>query len=310
MSLVAFDVSKDILEGFDGSSKLKIANTPTEIGRMLKRYPSDWSFILEPTSIYHLELAERAYKAGHTVYLVNPRAMSKFRESRSFRAKTDEIDAECLHVFGTKHVDDLRAWSPLAADVEALRRALKQYHKLTQQRVRLVQIMGKSILQEFGAALDALTALVDKIEDEAIAAAKRVDEDYFKRLLAAPGFGNYSACAFTYLFKSRNFETPDAARAFIGMDLKVKDSGKKMGKRCLTKCGDSMLRHAAGCAGRGLLNSKYGREKNLELKAQKREGPARMMIAGAKLVRIAFALHSSGQPFDPTKFKWRLDAKT
>jgi transposase len=236
--------------------------------------------------------------------------MSKFRESRSFRAKTDEIDAECLYVFGTKHAEELRPWSPLPKDVEALRTVLKQYHKLTQQRVRLIQIMRKSCLDEFDAALGALTALLDRLEKDTIAAAKRVDEGYYNRLLAAPGFGTYSACAFTYLFKGREFESPDAARAFIGMDLKVRDSGKKKRERCLTKCGDSMLRHAAGCAGRGLLNSKYGREKNLELKAHRRESPARMMIAGAKLVRIAFALHTTGQPFDPKKFRWKLDTKT
>lgn len=310
MKVLAVDVSKDELVRFDGRKRPAVLNAPKSIAEMLKQYPKDWMVVMEPTSTYHLELACRAHKAGHTVYLVNPRAMSKFRESRSFRAKTDEIDAECLHEYCLKHSDRLRPWSPLPAELERLRSLLKRYHKVVQARVKLTQTLEGYKSPEVRRALEELGALAEKLFDDAKQAAMAVDKDYFERLLKTPGFGPYSACGFVFLMGSREFESPDAVRAFMGLDLKVRDSGKKKGKRCITKFGDSMLRHAGTCAGRGLLNSKFGRDVNLNLKALGREHPERMVIATRKQIRTAYALHKSGEPFDPDKFTWRVDKKT
>jgi transposase len=310
MNVLAVDVSMAQLRVFNGKKGFDIANIDFEIDELLKRYPKDWAVILEPTSIYHMELAKRAYNAGHTVYLVNPRVMSKFREARSFRAKTDPIDAECLHEFGVNYGAKLRPWSPLPADLERLCRALKRYHKVTQARVKIAQTMQGYHCPELDKVLTTMSALLDKLMQNAIRAAKDANEHFYSRLLECTGFGPYSACAFTFLLQSREFETTDAVRAFIGLDLRVRDSGKKRGKRCLTKCGDSMLRHAATCAGRGLLNSKLGRDINLELKARKREHPERMIIAARKQIRTAWWILKSGGRFDVTKFRWALDTKT
>jgi transposase len=310
MSVLAADISKDRLCAFDGKQAHDILNQGEQIDELLRRYPKDWAVILEPTSIYHMELAERAYRAGHTVYLVNPRVMAKFRQARSFRAKTDPKDAECLHEFGLSFASRLRPWSPLPKELERLRRALKRYHKLTQARVKIVQTMRGYDCPELDRALLELGALADKLQLDAVQAARSVDEDFFERLMECAGFGAYSACALTLCLKSRPFESPDAVRAFIGMDLLVRDSGKKKGRRCLSKCGDSMLRHAATCAGRGLLNSRLGRNVNLELKARNREHPERMVIAARKQIRTAWWILKSGGRFDPEKFTWRVDKKT
>ena len=310
MNVLAADVSKDQLCGFDGKKAFQIDNADKQIDELLKRYPKDWVVIMEPTSIYHMQLAERAHRAGHTVYLVNPRVMAKFREARSYRAKTDPIDAECLYEFGLHYSYKLRPWSPLPAELERLRQALKRYHKVTQARVKIAQTMQGYSCSELDKVFLELGVLLDKLMQDAIRAAKEVNEGFYTRLLQCTGFGPYSTCAFAFLLQSREFETTDAVRAFIGMDLRVRDSGKKKGKRCLTKCGDSMLRHAATCAGRGLLNSKLGRDVNLELKARNREHPERMIIAARKQIRTAWWILKSGGSFDPRKFTWKLDTKT
>jgi len=294
----------------NGTKAFDILNNGKQIDELLERYPKDWAVIMEPTSIYHMELAERAHRAGHTVYLVNPRVMSKFREARSFRAKTDPIDAECLHEFGVNFHAKLRPWSPLPVELERLCRALKRYHKVTQARVKIAQTMQGYDCAELEKVFTEMSALLDKLMQDAIRAAKNANEDFYNRLLECTGFGPYSACAFAFMLLSREFETTDAVRAFIGMDLRVRDSGKKRGTRCLTKCGDSMLRHAATCAGRGLLNSKLGRDVNLELKARNRKHPERMIIAARKQIRTAWWILKSGGRFQADKFTWRLDTKT
>src|SRR2546423_10796467 len=88
MKVLASDVSKDNLVTFDGHKRAVHLNCPSEINTLLKGYDKDWAVVMEPTSTYHMELAERAHRAGHTVYLVNPRVMSKFREARSYRNKS------------------------------------------------------------------------------------------------------------------------------------------------------------------------------------------------------------------------------
>lgn len=310
MKVLAADVSKNELVVFDGEQIAAYLNSPVEINDLLKRYGKHWAVVMEPTSTYHMELAERAHRAGKTVYLVNPRVMSKFREARSYRAKTDKKDAECLHEFAVHFCHQLRVWEPLPKDVERLRRALKRHHKVTQARVKIAQTMEGYKCPELERVLDELGKLAEKLQEDAISAVKAVDEDYYLRLLEAPGFGTYTACAFTFIHKSRDFESPDAVRAFIGMDLHVRDSGKKRGMRCITKCGDGMLRHASTCAGRGLLNSKYGRDINIELKARGRENPERLVIAARKQIRVAFHMYKTKQRFDGEKFTWTLDNKT
>ena len=310
MKVLAADVSKHELVVFDGQKRATYLNSSAEVKDLLKRYDADWAVVMEPTSTYHMELAERAHHAGHKVHLVNPRVMAKFREARSYRAKTDEKDAECLHEFAVHFGKKLRVWMPLPEDLERLRRALKRHHKLTQARVKIAQTMEGYRCPELEKVMEGMSILVEKLQEDAICAAKAVDEDYYLRLLDAPGFGTYSACTFTFLLRSREFESPDAVRAFIGMDLRVRDSGKKRGKRCITKCGDGMLRHASTCAGRGLLNSHYGRHINAELKARGREHPERLIIAARKQIRTAFALSNTKERFDKDKFTWTLDKKT
>jgi transposase len=310
MKVLASDVSKDNLVIFDGNKRAAVLNSPSEINALLKGYDKDWAVVMEPTSTYHMELAERAHRAGHIVYLVNPRVMSKFREARSYRNKSDEKDAECLHEFGVHYGETLRPWEPLPEDLERLRKALKRHRKITQARVRIAQTMEGHTSKQLTKTMAELVKLADKLEEDAISAARAVDEDYYNRLLEAPGFGNYSACAFTFIMRSRDFESADSVRAFIGMDLCIRDSGKKRGKRSLTKCGDGTLRHAATCAGRGILNSKYGRAMNLALKAKGRQHPERLIIAARKQIRIAFALSKTTERFNPQKFTWTLDKQT
>lgn len=309
MKVLSVDVSSERLNGFDGAKKLVITNERRPIARMLKGYSSEWVLVLEPTSIYHLEIAEQAYALGMTVYLVNPRVISKFREMRS-RAKTDEIDAECLHAFCMRNHEDLRPWSPLPPALEKLRSAIKRHHKTVQIRGSLAQSLAAYPCPELEASLKELTALVERLQADAVQAAKDVDEDYYERVLEMPGVGPCCACAYTFVLRSRNFEDADAVRAFLGLELRVADSGKKKGRRCVSHLGDSTLRYIACISGRSLLNSKFGRQMNNDLKARGRHGPERAVIATRKQIRTAFALSKTSERFDPNKFTWRLDTKT
>jgi len=195
-------------------------------------------------------------------------------------------------------------------ELKRLKDALRKWFHASQMRSKLVQVFRNSQEPELQEALHALENLGAAAEKEAIARAKLVDADCYKRNVSAAGVGPYSGCALTFLLCSKEFKDADSIRAFVGLDLRVEDSGKKKGKRFITKRGDRILRHAVTCAARGLLNSKLGKPMNEELKAKGRKHAERLVIASRKILRTAFALDKQKTTFDPQKFKWGLDTKT
>ena len=177
-------------------------------------------------------------------------------------------------------------------------------------RSRLAQIWEGDSAPQAANAIREMEELAITWQKEAIALAQLVDAEGYKRNLGSAGVGPLSACCFTFLFNSKEFESPDAIRAFVGLDLKVADSRTKRGKRILTKRGDRILRYAITCAGRGLLNSRLGKEVNEQLIQQGRKMPERLVIAARKVIRTVYQLNKLQKPFDPNKFSWRLDTKT
>lgn len=309
MKVLGVDVGQSELMVFDSERCFAVPNKPAQIASLLSRYPG-WAIILEPTSTYHMQLAERAHGDGRTVYLVNPRDMKHYRESRSFRAKTDRLDAEYLHEYAVAHSGKLRPWEPLSPELRQLKSAIRRWFHLSKVKTKLAQVWEGPSGPELEKLLSALDELLKAVEKEAIQMAKAVDEECFKRTLKAPGVGPFSACGLTFILQSRQFESADAIRAFVGLDLHVEDSGKRKGKRYVTKRGDRILRYCLTCAGRGLLNSRYGRDVNKQLKAKGRHTPERLVIASRKVIRTVFALHQQKTQFEPSKFMWRLDTKT
>lgn len=309
MKLLAIDVAKAELVNFDGVQVTATANRLKEIRGLLQKHP-DACIALEPTSTYHMQVADLAYQQGRTVYLVNPRDLKHYRESRSFRAKNDRIDAEVLYSYVTKHCEELRPWKPLSQDLRKLKEAITHWFHAVQMRSRLAQIWEGGSASQAANAIQELDELAKTCQKEAIALAQTVDAEGYKRNLGAAGVGPLSACCFTFLFNSKEFESPDAIRAFVGLDLKVADSGKKRGKRILTKRGDRILRYAITCAGRGLLNSRLGKKVNEQLIQQGRKMPERLVIAARKVIRTVYLLNKLKTAFDPNKFLWNLDTKT
>lgn len=306
MDVLATDVAEGELVVYDSEKVFTVRNRRKQIDELLAAYPG-YAVVLEPTSTYHLELAQRAHRLGRVVYLVNPRDAHNFAKASNSRASTDPIMAVVLHEFLHAFLHKLRPWSPMPEELRRLKASIRKWFHLVQVRSKLAQVYGSDSCQRLQEVLQGMTELIDETERQAIDQAKAIDGACYKRLRGTVGFGPFSACAYTFLLNSKPFERSDAVTAFVGMDLKVADSGKRKGRRFLTKHGDRILRYATTCAGRGLLNSKLGSQKNEQLKAQGRKHAERLVIAGRKLIRTAFTLHKHQTDFDPAKFIWRVD---
>jgi transposase len=227
--------------------------------------------------------------------------MRNYKDSRSFRAKTDVLDAQYIHEFAIRHVDDLRPWSPPSAEVRAVRELLGRRHAASKALMQLRQTCSE--VHGFEAVQKALLEMVKGLE-ESLAKFAGLDENYW-RMQTIPGVGPLAAAALTYLFAVHSFESSDALVAFLGLDLRVNDSGLHRGRRRLSKRGDPLLRRLVTCAGWSLLRTKLAKDKALSLKAQKRHHPERMVIAGRKILRAAYALNATKNTFDSEKWTWQ-----
>jgi transposase len=85
----------------------------------------------------------------------------------------------------------------------------------------------------------AILALEKRMAAIALQAGRQAD---VQRCQAIEGIGPITATALANTFTSGRFTCADAFIAFLGLDVRVRDSGKKTGKRCLTKQGDPELR--------------------------------------------------------------------
>ncbi len=301
MNILAVDVAKDSLVVFDGKAVSQTENNRSDIRKLL-RAREGWTVVMEPTGRYHYELLEQCVSLGLRVYLVNPRESRNYKDSMSFRAKTDALDARYLHDFIERNTDRLRAYVPPPKEVSELRLLLGKRQLLVKNRTALVSSFGKHLSDKEQAVVDATNEAIQDLEGQMHEIARQFE--VYELLKSIPGVGNIVACALLYALKSRSFDSPESFIAFFGLDVRIRQSGKYRGLEKLTKRGDPVLRWLACSAGHSLLNSRFGKSKCQELKLKGRPHAARMAVAGRKILKTAFIIDSRNTLFDPSRWTW------
>lgn len=303
---IGVDVSKATVEAADSAGqRAQIENKPVEIRRWLKGLPAGSRIAVEATNTFHCYLVEQAHALGHVVYLVDGYRLNRYREGVGKRAKTDASDAQLLLRYLLKEGDELRPWEPPPAAYTEIQRLLQRRRVLTEARVKIEQsLRGMPALRTASTSVCRRIAevqrLIDKRLREAVRSAGWGDE--VRRCQAIEGIGELNATALTQRFHRGAFSGADAFIAFLGLDVRVRDSGKLRGRRKLTKKGDPELR-------RLLYNAAMAARKKATWQpfynACLARGltPIQALVALArKLARVAFALlknHTTYLPGGP-----------
>ena len=117
-------------------------------------------------------------------------------------------------------------------------------------------------------------------------------------LVKVKGFGELTAAYMTAMLASGVFRTSDAFVAFIGLDLRVRESGKLKGKRKLSKRGDPEARHLLYMAA---LAASQQPGPFADLRAHYLDrGFTKTEVAvfiARKLARVAWAIYTKKQPY-------------
>lgn len=309
--MLGIDVSKDTLACtlFDPQTQKPIwnrtvPNTTAGINRLLRQTPAESHWALEPTGRYSLLAVTTAHEAGRQVLLAQPKKARDFLRSIQSRAKTDTLDSHGIGLFAL-----CRPLPPFPLKSSVV----EQLDQLLSVRKSISASLASFGLQarELTHAAPALEPIVAALEaqkkevDRQIAALTATVQEFSiaAELEKVPGIGKVTAATLASRLTGHTFGHSDQFVAYCGLDIGVRQSGKKNGQTGLTKQGDGELRRLLYLAAQSNLRSK-----NSPFKAQyERErakglpSTAALCAVARKLARLAWSLHKHGSSYDPTR---------
>jgi len=293
--IVGIDVAKaELVIHFQSSgTQTSLTNNKPEIKQWLKQQPANTALCVEATNVYHLDIVEMAHEKGFKVYVVDGFQLSNYRKGIGGRSKTDASDAALLARYLEREGRELRAWTPPPAVYGKLQSLLRRRAALVTMRASLNQSWkNESLLKtEFKSLtqhMDKLDLLVQRKLKDLLKEAGLVEQ--VARCQAIEGIGFLTATALVMAFMRGEFKTSDAYIAFLGMDLRIADSGEKTGLRRLTKRGCSEVRRLLHNAAMSASRSAAWKETYEHYRNKGKATTEALVILSRKLARIAFAL--------------------
>jgi len=282
-----------------------IANQRAALLTWLKSLPGGSRIGLESTGGYHELLADLAHVQGHTVFLLNPLDTRHYAKAMGNRAKTDRVDAELIARLIAQEHAHLRPYTPPTADQRRLDRLLKRRAKLTSIKGALKLTMRNldGFAAELGAVICKLEALIAKIDDAVSAISARSPQytETQQRLQTIVGVGPLVGTALTNTLERISFRNADALVAFIGYDPRANDSGRKAGRRRLSKRGPGELRRLLFNAAMSAAKTKTWQPIYEHYRALGWSTTASLVIIARKIARAAWSIHHYRTTFSPER---------
>lgn len=293
------DVSKAKLDicHWETQALVSLSNEPAEIRRWLKALHGQVQIAIESTSDYHLALVDEAQALGYEIYLVNGRQLSHYRESVNVRNKTDAKDAWLLARYLAHEVSLLRLHPPRCRKAQELWLLLKRRAGVVNVRKQMQQSLA-NVPVPSRAFFTSLQQLLQYFDRRMKVLIRELGwwADY-QRCLSIPGIGPLNAAALVTAYHRGAFASANSFVAFIGFDVRLRESGKYKGKRKLTKRGEGELRRLLYCATKPAQSyAPFDRYLTKHLEKGLSKIAAKVCLA-RKLARIAFSLIENQQSF-------------
>jgi transposase len=303
--LVGVDVSKAelVICQDAGQWPLVLPNEAQAISRWLDSLPAGpLCLAVEATNTFHLELIFQAHRRGHCVYLIDGFRLNRYRQSIGGRAKTDATDALLLRRYLERERSDLRPWEPPSEGYRALQQLLRRRAVLIRAKVALEQSLRElPELKELARDLARqLTRLEAALQTRLREVARRYGwQEDIARCQGIEGVGPITSAALVMAYQRGRFRSSDAFIAFMGLDVRVRDSGTLRGRRKLTKQGDPELRRLLHLAAMTASRSAAWQGFYQRYLARGFSKIQALVVLARKLARIAFALLRNQSTYQP-----------
>lgn len=305
---IGVDVSKDYLIvacAQQSSARTKLANRRAVLFAWLKQLPAGSRIGMEATGSYHELLARLAHRLGLSVYVLNPKDLRHYAKATGQRAKTDRVDAAVVARYVAKEHEHLHSWYPPSAVQRQLQRLMRRRAKLTSARssmratlrdVTSLRAHSRALLKHF----DALIAKIDAQARELIKADQQ-REQAFQRLDAIPAVGHAVGIGLLTSLERWALPRADAFVAFIGLDPRPEDSGKKSGRRRLSKRGDPELRRLLYVAAMSASRTRVWAPLYQRALARGLSRIEALVVLARHIARTAWSIYTHRTHFDPQR---------
>lgn len=305
------DVAKDelVIARNDEKAVQRVVNKAAQINAWLRRLPKGSIVAMESSGRYHQLLARLAHAAGMRVYVLNARDVSFYAKALGMRGKTDPVDAGVIAQYVVHHHGRLHQWQPMSAEHGRIDELIRRRAVLVAKRDSLRQSLRgckdlKAASQKLEAAFDSVIRSLDRKLKELVGA----DDVLFasqRRLATVIGFGPLGSALLAVLLERIPFATADALVAYSGWDPRPNDSGRRRGRRKLTKRGPGYLRKQWYMAGFAAARTKALKPMYQALRARGLATTEAFVVLARKLLRAAYAVWKTQRPFDLDKFLGR-----
>lgn len=311
--MLGIDVSKDTLACtlFDAQTQKPLwnrtfDNTPQGITRLLNQTPLTVPWVMEPTGRYSTKVARQAKQAGRQVLLAAPKKTRHFLQSLQTRAKTDRLDSYGIGLFALCHSHKLPPY-PLKAPM------IDQLDQLLCARKSLSLSIATFTVQaqDLPLAAPTLQSVVATLQEQRVELDRQIAQltqtvpelAVVRELQKVPGIGPVTAATVASRLSSHRFTHSDQFVAYCGLDVAVRQSGKRNGQSGLSKQGDAELRRLLYLAARANLCSPHSPFKaHYERERAKGLSSTQALCAVArKLARLCWSLVTHGSTYEPQR---------
>jgi transposase len=248
-----------------------------------------------------------ALAAGHILYVLNARDLSKYASALGRRAKTDRLDAQLIARYLHREHEELHPYIEPSPAQRQLDQLLRQRHTVVVKRESLRQCFGAAQLKarEFKTLMRAFDQLVAAIDRQLAELIAQDPEQQRKaaQLRAVVGFGPLLSTALTHALTRRQYRNADAFIASLGYDPRPRDSGQKRGRRFLSKRGPAEMRRLLFTAAMSAAKTKLWRPFYQRYRDRGLPSTAALVIIARKLARLAYSMLKHGTTFDPERLK-------
>jgi transposase len=298
------DVAKDelVVQCLGQACTLQLANNASGIRAWLRKLPKGSIVAMESTGRYHQLLARLAHAAGMQVYVLNARRLYFYARGLEVRGKTDRVDAGVIARYVAEHRHKLHPWQPASQEHSRIDELIRRRGVAVSKRESFRQSFGncqdlKSEFRQLDRALEAFVRCIDRKIDELIQAnAKlRIARSLIKGVV---GFGPVGSALLASLLERVPFVNSDALVAYSGCDPRPDDSGRRRGRRRLSKSGPGYMRKQWYMVGLSAARSKALAPMYQALRARGLATTEAAIILGRKLLRAAYAVWKTKRPFD------------
>ena len=282
-----------------------IGNERKSILAWLREVPRGSRLGMESTGGYHEVLATLAHKAGLQVFVINPRDLRRYAQGIGRRGKTDRLDAEVIARYVAREHAELHSYVPPSPEQRTLARLARRRAKLVKIKGMLTQTLRampglQQHLKLLTARIDRLIEHIELLMQRALQRMPRVQQAA-RQIATIPGYGTLSSTCLAHRFTRVPYANSDAVVAATGLDPRPDDSGRRQGRRRLSKCGPSEERRLLFNCARSASRMKLWRPYYEAQRAKGLSPTAAHIVLARKMLRVAFAVYTQNQPFDATR---------